>query len=170
MSIGTIVTIVLLMTVLILGIFLVQKIFGSARGAIDMTDAQLEDALKKLFTEESKVAIFPNSRFLGIKHEEREAIGIGIRNLARTGSGSNTFSYSVTHTGGNCPTSVNPMQWIIVGESQSGINLVVGDLYSTKVLFEIPLGTPLCVARFTVNTQIDGATYKPDFFDIAVEG
>ena len=45
MSVGTIVTIVLLMSVLILGIFLVQNIFKSAKGAVDLTDKQLKNEI-----------------------------------------------------------------------------------------------------------------------------
>ena len=49
MSVGTIVTIVLLMSVLILGIFLIKNIFSSAKNAIDLTDEQLNAEINELF-------------------------------------------------------------------------------------------------------------------------
>ena len=45
MSVGNIVTIVLLMTVLVLGIILVQRIFTSGVGVVDLTDEQLSGTI-----------------------------------------------------------------------------------------------------------------------------
>ncbi|GAJ19112.1 unnamed protein product, partial [marine sediment metagenome] len=81
MSVGTIVTIVLLMSVLILGIFLIQKIFSSAKGAIDLTDAQLEEQINTLFGDDAEVVIYPKSGLVEAKQGELEAVGIGIKNL-----------------------------------------------------------------------------------------
>jgi hypothetical protein len=174
MSVGTIVTIVLLMSVLILGIFLIQRIFSSAQSVLDMTDEQLRDELRKLFSsEETKVVIFPPSQHLEIEHEERDAIGLAIKNLAKTGSGTNEFGYKIKYTegSGNCPRDVDPLSWIIVGKEESDIPLLVGEMYFTRVVFEIPLGTPLCTARFRVDTSIDDEWgYKSTFFDISVQG
>ena len=171
MSVGTIVTIVLLMSVLILGIFLIQKIFGSAKSAIDMTDKQLKNEIKKLFSDQEKLIIYPETRFLEIKHEEKDAIGLGIQNLATTGSGTNNFSYIVQDTGsGNCPESVNAEDWIVVGKEDSDIPIPVGEIYSSRIIFQIPIGTPLCTSRFRVDTTIDGASYKSTSFDISVKG
>jgi len=62
MSVGTIVTIVLLMSVLVLGLFLVQKIFNLGTGAVDAIDSQVQNEITKIFTEEGKsVAIYPSS-------------------------------------------------------------------------------------------------------------
>ena len=68
MSVGTIVTIVLLMSVLVLGIFLVQKIFSSATGAIDSIDSEVSSEIQKLFSDEGKsLAIYPTSRDITLK-------------------------------------------------------------------------------------------------------
>lgn len=171
MSVGTLVTIVLLMAVLILGIFLVRKIFTGASGAIDMTNEQLRSEIQKLFAEEKKLVIFPTSRSIEIKHEEKDAIGIGIKNLATSGTGTNEFSYQVAATeSGNCPANVDSDAWIIVGQSESDIPLPVGEFYSTKIIFQIPLGTPLCTTRFRADVKIDGTSYKSESFDVSVKG
>ena len=49
MSVGTIVTIVLLMSVLILGIFLVQKVFRSGSNAIDSVDDEIQNQIIQSF-------------------------------------------------------------------------------------------------------------------------
>jgi len=71
MSVGTIVTIVLLMSVLILGIFLVQKVFTSGTNAIDVIDNEVQGQIEKLFSDEGKkVAIYPTSRQITLKKDD----------------------------------------------------------------------------------------------------
>ena len=48
MSVGTIVTIVLLMSVLVLGIFFVSKIFTSSNNAIDSIDSQVQSEINQI--------------------------------------------------------------------------------------------------------------------------
>jgi len=171
MSVGTIVTVVLLMAVLILGIFLTQQIFKTSKGAIDMTDAELRNQIQQLFSnEETKIVIYPTSKSLEIKHEEQDAIGVGIKNLATTGSGTNVFSYVVQKSSGNCQSNIDPNEWIIVGDKEQEIPIAVGELYSTKIIFQIPLGTPICTARFRIDVKMDGNAYKSDQFDISIKG
>jgi len=68
MSVGTIVTIVLLMSVLVLGLFLVQKVFSSGTNAVDAIDDQVQNEITKLFAEENlKLAIYPNSAEINLK-------------------------------------------------------------------------------------------------------
>ncbi len=68
MSVGTIVTIVLLMSVLVLGLFFIQKIFNSGSNAITSIDSQVQNEIAKLFSEGGNVlAIYPNSQDITIK-------------------------------------------------------------------------------------------------------
>lgn len=169
MSVGTMVTIVLLMTVLILGLVFVRTIFKSASGAIDLTDQQLRDEIQKLFSGEKSLAIYPSTRLVEIRQEEREGVGIGIKNLVEGSQGSNIFSYEVSVEDASRCGNANVEDWIEVGKSASSISLRVGDFTSRKVLFRIPTGTPLCTARFSVNVKADGEDYENDFFDIVVK-
>lgn len=71
MSMGTIVTIVLLMTVLILGGFLISKIFTSGTGAIDEIDNAIQNEINKLFAEEGrKLVVYPSSRQIVLKKDD----------------------------------------------------------------------------------------------------
>ena len=68
MSVGTIVTIVLLMSVLVLGIFLIQKIFKTGTSAIDIVDTQITDEMSKLFATEGKnLVIYPSSQQITLR-------------------------------------------------------------------------------------------------------
>lgn len=72
MSVGTIVTIVLLVSVLILGIFLVQRIFKTATSVVDLTDQQLTEEVNKLFSNPNqKIVVYPSTREVIIKQTER---------------------------------------------------------------------------------------------------
>jgi hypothetical protein len=169
MSVGTIVTIVLLMSVLVLGLFLIKNIFSSAKGAVDLTDQQLRSEIEKLFSEETKVVIYPTSRVLELKHDEPDAIGVGIRNLGSSASASNVFSYTVIPTDNDCGlTDEQVSRWIRLGKSESDIKIPIGELETVRVTFEVPTGTPLCLADFKVEVENENGIYKTERFQIRV--
>ena len=96
MSMGTIVTIILLVVVLVLGIFFVQKIFGTGNKAIDQIDVQVQNEINKLFTEEGKkVVVYPNSREISLKQGESGGFGFSIMNVDNQGE-THTYIYKVT--------------------------------------------------------------------------
>lgn len=172
MSVGTIVTVVLLMGVLVLGIFLIQNIFKSAKGAIDLTDEQLKNEINKLFGEDKELVIYPGSRRVEIKQEETDGVGIGIKNLLPGVSGIQKFSYEVVVSdASDCAESEEEVaEWFTVGRAESDIPIAVGKSSTQKVLFRIPSGTSLCTARFRVKVyKEDGDIYETITFDITVK-
>lgn len=174
MTMGTMVTIVLLVTVLILGLVFVRTIFTSAKGAIDLTDQQLKGEITKLFGDESKIAIYPGNRLVEIKQESLDGIGIGIKNLLQGVGGTSTFSYEVVVSDPDlerkCGVSENRViDWIVTGRSEINIPIPSGSFSSQKVLFQIPSGSPLCIIRFRVNVDVEGTPYDTDFFDISIK-
>ncbi|MCL5018777.1 MAG: hypothetical protein M1416_03390 [Candidatus Pacearchaeota archaeon] len=170
MSIGTIVTIVLMVTMLILGIVLIRNIFSSAKGVVDLTNQQLESEIEKLFSEENAIAIYPSTRYVEIKQEATDGVGFGIKNLQQGASGATTFSYQVSASDvANCGVTADVAEsWIIVGRGESDIAIPVGGKVVRKVMFQIPIGSPLCIARFKVEVQAGGSAYASDFFDVKI--
>jgi hypothetical protein len=174
MSVGTIVTIVLSVTLLVLGIFFVQQIFSSAKGVVDLTDQQLRNEINKLFSEENRISIYPSTRLVEIKQETTDGVGIGIKNLLTGASGDATFSYAVSVSDADleekCGVNEEEVErWIATGRAESDIPIPSGDISTQKVLFEIPTGAPLCTIRFRINVQADGDSYATDFFDLRVK-
>ena len=170
MSVGTIVTIVLLMSVLVLGIFLIKNIFSSSKNAIDLTDKQLTSEIEKLFSEESRLVIYPTSMLLKLKQEEAGAVGLGIKNLATSAGQGDTFSYEVVASENNCGLSNSEIEeWIILGKSEENIQITIGEMEVARVTFQIPSGTPLCSARFRVNVYVEGDSYDTESFDVQVK-
>ena len=94
LSIGTIVIIVLAMSMLILGIIVVKSIFTGAKGVSDMTMDQLRSEVGKLFGEYKRVVIYPTNLHVYIKPGETDGFGIGIKNLLKTTKKAD-FSYEV---------------------------------------------------------------------------
>jgi hypothetical protein len=171
MSVGTIVTIVLLVTLLILGIVLIKNIFTSAKGVVDLTDEQLRNEVNKLFSEDSKISIYPGTRMLEIKQESTDGVGFGIKNLQEGVSGENTFSYAVSASDvSDCGVTKEVAEdWITVGQAEEDLAIPVGDAIVRKVLFRIPVGAPLCTARFKVEVKVGATNYASDFFDLTIK-
>lgn len=170
MSVGTIVTIVLLMSVLILGIFLVQKIFGSATNAIDSVDRKVNDEINKLFTDdgEKKLVVFPERPVL--KKGKTGGVGISIRN---TGQTSETYNYVVVWESDDCNFGKNRAEDLIaLGDTGVGISLSSGSsMDSAKDLrFRISEETPLCLIRYTLTVfQSNGDTYTQKDIDLEIK-
>jgi hypothetical protein len=174
MSVGTIVTIVLLVTVLILGVVLIKNIFTSAKGVVDLTDQQLRNEVNKLFSEDSKISIYPSTRLVEIKQETTDGVGVGIKNLLTGVSGDKKFSYVVavsdTDIQSKCGVNAQTAEgWIVTGRAEEDIPIPSGDFSTQKVLFEIPTGAPLCTVRFRINVEAAGVAYATDFFDLKVK-
>jgi len=175
MSVGTIVTIVLLMTVLVLGLVLVRTIFTSATDVVKMTDEQLKKEVNKLFSEENKLVIYPDTRRIDIKQSEINGVGIGIKNLQTGSISEEKFTYTVevsdpdlsTKCGGVRLTDVE--SWIVTGRTETNIPIPPGEFTTQKVLFDIPVGSPLCTIRFRVNVDAGGKPYATDFFDVTIK-
>lgn len=159
MSVGTIVTIVLLMAALVLGLVLTYNIFTSANGAIDLTDQELSEEINTLFGDSgAKLMLYPKSGEVKIKQEEQDAIGLGIKNLLTGVSGSQKFSYEVKVIDKSRCGNANVLDWIYLGKSGSDIPIAAGGMYSTKITFNIPSGSPLCTVRYRVEVKTGGAT------------
>ena len=171
MSVGTIVTIVLLMSVLVLGLFFAQKIFGGANSAIDMTNDELQSQLTELFGNDNtiKLRIFPSSKELKIRTGETEAIGIGVRNLA-TSDTDTEFKFEVIPKAVSTDCSLDQddlLTWIYLIDGDGDLSVPVGEMKSAKVKFKIPEGTPLCTGSFQIKVyKEDGSLYDSDYVSI----
>ncbi len=163
MSIGTIVTIVLLMSVLVLGIILIQKIFTGAKGAIDLTEEQLYNELNKLYStdEEQRIIIYPQTNSLEIKKGKSDGFGLLINNRLETDE---TFSYEITLADkGTCTmTEDQIINLITLGKKRSNIHLASGGILSNplRINLAIPETAKLCqvLYRLEVSTA-DGSPY-----------
>ena len=78
------------------------------------------------------------------------------------------FSYRVEveeHTCGN----VNTLNWIELGRTSSGISIPVGDFAVRRINFRVPVGSPLCTVRYSLEVQANNEIYANDYFDVRVK-
>ena len=163
MSVGTIDTIVLLMAVLVLGIFLVQRIFGTATNAIDQIDNEIRNEVQKIFGSDTsrKVAMYPTSQRITIKQGTRdEGFGFFVRNLDPD-TESFTFDIISTDTS-NCPERISEevATNYLIGKSGSINDLESGDIYEKLTTFIISETAPLCTIEYQLEVmREDGSRY-----------
>lgn len=158
MSVGTIVTIVLLMAVLILGIFLVQRIFKSSVNAIDEVDNEVQSQIRELFSKEgNKLAIYPTSRQITLeKGEDPSGFAFSVKNLDVE---TQTFTYSIgvdpefnESTCGSTFSIEKGNSWLILPSGSTapigpGNTLDMPEL----VLFNIPEIAPPCTIPYILK-------------------
>ena len=184
MSIGTIVIIVLAMTMLIMGVVLIKNIFFSTSESVKIVDRGVKNEINKLFSTDSerKVILFPDSGIIKLKQgSSGEGFAISIRNIESTGSG--VFSYDITMADdsadlrANCGLSTVPIDtWakITAGKSLSarnGLNIAAGNSMENPihVRFTISSVAPTCLFRVKVQVNKDGAAYDSGLMDVQIE-
>jgi len=165
MSVGTIVTIVLLMTVLILGLVLVKTIFKGSVENINSIDTEVKNQINKLFAEDSsrKIVVYPPSRQIILKKGTNNAgFGFAIRNV---GENQDTFSYEINAVETSCGIRFSKAEdYISLGKSRSNLKIPAGSVMRDPIFvrFNIPETAPPCQIRYQIQVYHEGKTsYNP---------
>lgn len=172
MSIGTIVIIVLAMSMLILGMILVKNIFvGASDNVLQMND-KVKDQINKLFVEDKRTVIYLPNQIAKIKQNEDWGVAFGIKNLARGTVETGRFHYDVIVSDPDvrqkCGVDERTIEsWIRTGRADDMV-IAPGQSYFGIVRFLIPENAPLCTVRFHIDVTMDNQPYATDFFDIEV--
>ncbi len=176
MSVGTIVTIVLLMTVLIMGLVLVRNIFSSSVENIDSIDTAVKSEINKLFSEDSekRIVVYPPSRTIKIqKGEDSQGFGFAIRNI---NTDAMRFSYEITASEVSCASSMRLTEaenLIILGRTGTNILIPAGTVmeYPVFVKYNIPETAPPCIVRYIIQLYSEGRVpySSPISLDLEIE-
>jgi hypothetical protein len=172
LSIGTIVIIVLAMSMLILGMVLVKNIFtGSSENVLQMND-QVKDQINKLFVEDKRTVIYLPNQIAEIQQNEDWGVAFGIKNLIKGTAEPSRFHYDVTVSDPDVRTKCGVDErtiesWMKTGRSDNGA-IAPGQSYFGIVRFLIPENAPLCTVRFHIDVTMDNVAYATDFFDVEV--
>lgn len=162
MSVGTIVTIVLLMTVLILGLVLIRTIFKSSVENINGIDTAVKAEIEKLFAENEnkKVVIYPPTREVSIKKgEDTRGFGLSIRNV---GAESGKFSYEISAQETSCDMQLTKAEDLIsLNRKRDNIVIPPGSIMEDPIFvkFTIPETAPPCKIVYTVDIEQGTETY-----------
>jgi len=171
MSVGTIVTIVLLMTVLILGLVLVRTIFSSAKYNVDVIDEKIRGEINKLFAEDKPLIVYLPNQKAEIKQGEEWGVSWAIKNLEEATTESSLLTYEVvaTNTQACGITEEVATAYINPGQKETaGVPLSPGQAHYEISRVNIPSTAPLCTLRYRINTQLDSVDYS-SFFDVKIE-
>lgn len=174
LTMGTMVTIVLLVMVLILGGYFVNKIFFSATGSIDEIDAQVKNEINKLFSEDEsrKIVFYPSSRRIELqKGVQGRGFGFSIRNI---GEEAGIFTYSIQAQETSCPNSLSATaadSFIALGKVGS-IQIPAGSIMENPrlVTFKVPETAPPCSIKYSLTMEKDGQLYGASLdFDVTIK-
>ncbi len=167
MTMGTMVTIVLLTMVLILGGYFVSQVFFSAKENIENIDTGIKNEINKLFSDDSsrKIVVYPEKREIKIqKGKDNSGFAFSIRNVEQTES---TFSYEVSAIETSCGMTLTKADELIaLGKEGTGIKLPAGNFMEDAIFvrFNIPETAPPCRIRYSIDVYKGakgGTLYSP---------
>lgn len=177
LSIGTIVILVIGMSMLILGLTLVRTIFKSGTESVNALDESVKKEINKLFSDEGKdvVVMLGSDRTAKIK-PDTQGFGIGI--LSRTPDGTSAtrerLNYKLTLGEGNCRTLLTDAGigalFVTSLNTMHTFDEIYGSNVAAFVTLNVPKGTPVCSQKVNVDV-IDTTTNLPvggSFFRIEI--
>ncbi len=181
LSIGTVVIIVLAMSMLILGLVLIRNIFTGATESVNILDDKVQNEIKNLFNDENSNVIVKlgSDRTAKIKPGTSVKVGIGARLPSGEGlQNENRLKYTLTLD--ELTTSDNCLR--IMGKTRTenlfitNLNVPVpflqidGPNAFGDVEVNVPKGTPICTQKVIVkvtDTQ-DSTLVGQTFFSVEI--
>lgn len=172
LSVSTIVVLVLAMSMLILGLILVNSIFSGAKYNVDTINSKVQDEIGNLFSEDGRSVVYLASHAANVKQGEAWGVAFAIRNNVAGTSQTGKFSYEVTVSdlSADCKglSKESAASWIKARRTDT-VNLSPGQTGFFLVRLVIPEDAPLCIVPYTITVTKDGQPYVSDFFDLVVK-
>ncbi len=168
LSVGTIVILVIGMTMLVLGILLVRTIFSTATESVELIDEGVKNEINELFSSDSskKVVVNLPDNEVDVKKGEGFGISFGIRNLVED-TESTDFKYVISVPGqGNIERGCNldperANQYLKLNYELDRINIEAGKTKAFFVRVEPSNSAPLCSISYQIKVEYyDGTTLK----------
>ena len=159
MSVGTIVTIVLLMAVLVLGLVLIRTIFTSSVENVKAIDENIKSQITTLFAEDNskKVIIYPTDRSISLNPGDSGGFAFSVRN---TGNDAATFQYTVNvaEVAHNCQMSEAQADTLLILGREDDFSLPSLQIleHPIHVNFEIPEEAPKCAINYELRVDKEG--------------
>ena len=176
MSMGTIVVLVLSMSLLILGLVLIKSIFTGAKYNVETMNKKVEGEIGKLFVEDKRMVVYLANQQLDAKGGQEWGVAFGVHNTIRGVAGVSKFKYSVDINSPedvkrNCQiSSKEALSWIRAGRT-GDLGITPGDIGTDIIRYSIPEGAPLCLIRYTVDVKDPvnpGALYASINYDVNI--
>lgn len=177
MSVGTIVTIVLLMSVLVLGLLLIQNIFKGSITSVSSIDEKVKSEINNIFkSEDAKIAFYPSNKKVTLEQGARAEGFVFAINNENTVSKKFTYQVMVTESTyesikskcGESTTLREMESWIQV--KSSDISVPKNSIGQPElVLFDIPKTAPRCTIPYTLRIESEGELYDEGKMHVTIE-
>jgi hypothetical protein len=173
LSIGTIVILVLAMSMLILGLVLVRTIFTGAKYNVETMNKKVEAEIGKLFVEDQRVVIYLPNREAQIKMGEPYGMGFGIQNSIATQKFRWEVQVDDEKIRKKCGVNEREAEdWITTGGSGSA-DIPSGQKHFNLIRFNIPEASvsdiSTCIIRYKlIIKKEDAQPYQTEVFDVVV--
>lgn len=160
LSIGTVVIIVLAMTMLILGLVLIRGIFKGATDNVDEINEKVKEEIKNLFVDDDERAVLKLTESTAkVKQGAEFGVAFGVRNTERGAVGSQNFAYTTVlddpNIKENCGISKEVAdKWIRFGSGSLSVR--PGDIDAERIKIVVPEDAPLCETKYRI------LIYRPD--------
>ena len=160
LSIGTIVIIVLAMSMLILGLVLVRNIFRGATDSVDEINEGVKEEIKNLFVREDDRAVLKlTDGTAKVKQGQSFGVAFGVRNTEMGSTTSQTFKYDTILDDpairDKCGVSKEVAEdWVNFGSGTLSVN--PGKFDAERIKVTIPEDAPLCETKYRI------LIYRPD--------
>jgi hypothetical protein len=178
LSIGTIVIIVLAMSMLIMGLVLIRGIFSGATNNVDTINKKVEDEINKLFVDESKRAVLKLSKNTAeVKLGESFGVAFGVRNTDEGITESSTFMFDTVldydDVREKCGVTKEVAEsWITHGSGDLSVR--PGEIKHDIIRIGLPESAPLCVPRYRIliyrpGIETPASPYDSLFFFLEIK-
>ncbi len=181
MSVGTIVTIVLLMSALVLGLILTRSIFSSTTESVDSIDGQVKGEIQNLFgSKGNKLVVLLGKNAADVKQGTENfgiAFGFAPNDPRAWGDANNQncrYSIVANVDGDYCNSEgmgwTNPENSIVTGKVNASFSTLENGVGYTTLKINIPKDIPPCLQRFTIIVKCPGynSETSTSYFDINV--
>ncbi|MEK6800581.1 MAG: hypothetical protein AABY10_00470 [Nanoarchaeota archaeon] len=159
LSIGTVVIIVLAMSMLILGLVLVRNIFSGSIENVKEIDSGVKNKIKELFQDErEKSVIYLSGRTVEVKQGAEYGVAFGIRNTKEGEVESTKFTYETSLA--DSDAEIKKACGVNKVTAESWVKFGTGDITvkpgpeigfpPVPILVKVPDGSPLCTTRFKI--------------------
>mgnify|MGYP001590121274 CR=1 FL=1 len=190
LSIGTVVVVVIAMTMLVLGLVLVRTIFRGTTESVDSINEQVKKQINDLFSQENKkITVSLGSQHTASVRQGTDNFGIVIgfspTNPADWGTDNTGCKYDIsaqtfadtTVSEANCMATLNnneanALKWILTGDSSVQFDEIDTGAGYSLIKMNIPLNVPPCRQRFYITAYCGSLNSRSDsvqtFFDIEI--
>lgn len=168
MSMGTLVTIVLVVVALIMGLVLIRQIFQTGLGAVDQIDSALNDQINRLFTDEAtRLVLYPSSGDVTLrKGDSPKGFAFSVQNIYNEDL---TFTYAVSSAmseqdlKNSCGAGFSLEEaesYIMITESSFSLGNSATLDRSIAIRFNIPRSAPSCTITYKLEVSSDKGPYS----------